>query len=123
MLPALRAGIPCLVIDVKGDLPNLLLRFPQLTGEAIAEQHREWNRRFAPTPPPDRHPHDPSPHRRLRIGYVSADLRDHVVGRALLPAFRQHSHEAFEIHCYATSPAQTMSYTGKLAAWRVVTGS
>jgi len=82
---------------------------PQLNGEAIAEQHREWNRRFAPTPPPDRHPHDPSPHRRLRIGYVSADLRDHVVGRALLPAFRQHSHEAFEIHCYATSPAQTLT--------------
>jgi DNA helicase HerA-like ATPase len=25
---ALRAGVPVLVIDVKGDLPNLLLAFP-----------------------------------------------------------------------------------------------
>jgi hypothetical protein len=32
---ALRAGVPVLMIDVKGDLPNLLLRFPQLTPEAL----------------------------------------------------------------------------------------
>jgi hypothetical protein len=32
---ALRAGIPCLVVDVKGDLPNLLLRFPHSTSEAL----------------------------------------------------------------------------------------
>jgi hypothetical protein len=32
---ALRAGVPVLMIDVKGDLPNLLLRFPKLTPEAL----------------------------------------------------------------------------------------
>jgi hypothetical protein len=32
---ALRDGIPCLVVDVKGDLPNLLLRFPHPTAEAL----------------------------------------------------------------------------------------
>jgi hypothetical protein len=32
---ALRAAVPVLMIDVKGDLPNLLLRFPQLTAEAL----------------------------------------------------------------------------------------
>jgi DNA helicase HerA-like ATPase len=32
---ALRAEVPVLIIDVKGDLPNLLLRFPQLTAEAL----------------------------------------------------------------------------------------
>jgi hypothetical protein len=32
---ALRNGIPCLVVDVKGDLPNLLLRFPHPTAEAL----------------------------------------------------------------------------------------
>jgi hypothetical protein len=39
---ALRAGIPVLVIDVKGDMPNLLLRFPQLSAETLlpwAENH------------------------------------------------------------------------------------
>jgi hypothetical protein len=32
---ALRAEVPVLIIDVKGDLPNLLLRFPSLSAEAL----------------------------------------------------------------------------------------
>jgi hypothetical protein len=32
---ALRAEVPVLIIDVKGDLPNLLLRFPQLNADAL----------------------------------------------------------------------------------------
>jgi hypothetical protein len=32
---ALRAGVPTLMIDVKGDLPNLLLAFPELSAEAF----------------------------------------------------------------------------------------
>ena len=32
---ALRAGIPTIVIDVKGDLPNLMLSFPTFDPEAI----------------------------------------------------------------------------------------
>jgi hypothetical protein len=32
---ALRACVPVLMIDVKGDLPNLLLRFPKLTPEVL----------------------------------------------------------------------------------------
>ncbi len=32
---ALRSGVPALVIDVKGDLPNLLLRFPGFGSEAL----------------------------------------------------------------------------------------
>ncbi len=33
---ALRASVPVLVIDVKGDLPNLLLAFPSFDAAAIA---------------------------------------------------------------------------------------
>jgi len=32
---ALRNGVPVLMIDVKGDLPNLLLRFPRLTADVL----------------------------------------------------------------------------------------
>jgi hypothetical protein len=32
---ALRGGVPVLMIDVKGDLPNLLLAFPDLTGPTL----------------------------------------------------------------------------------------
>ena len=50
------------------------------------------------------HGNDRAADRRLKIGYVSPDFRDHVVGRNLLPLFRQHDHQRFEIVCYADVP-------------------
>lgn len=71
--------------------------------ETIAAELRQWNARhghpaaqpFAP------HSNDRSAERTLRIGYVSADFRDHVVGHNLLPLFTSHDRKRFEIHCYA----------------------
>ena len=37
---------------------------------------------------------------RLRIGYVSSDLRDHAVGFAMTDVFEQHDRENFEIFAY-----------------------
>jgi predicted O-linked N-acetylglucosamine transferase (SPINDLY family) len=48
-----------------------------------------------------RHEDEREPKHRLRIGYVSPDLRDHVVGRNVLPIFEQHDHHAFEIHAFS----------------------
>jgi predicted O-linked N-acetylglucosamine transferase (SPINDLY family) len=39
--------------------------------------------------------------RRLRIGYVSADFREHPVANFLEPIFASHDHAQFEIFCYA----------------------
>ena len=69
----------------------------------IAEAQRRWNQKFAEPlrcliPPPT---NDRNPGRRLRVGYVSPDLRDHVVGRNLVPLFKHHDHGQFEILCYA----------------------
>lgn len=44
---------------------------------------------------------DRDPERRLRIGYLSPDFRDHVVGRNLLPLFKEHDRREFEIFCYS----------------------
>jgi protein O-GlcNAc transferase len=100
---------------------------PATSDEELAEQHREWDRRHG-TPASGRigrHANTPDPARRLRIGYVSADLRDHVVGRALLPAFRHHDHAAFEITCYALCPAQAMTneFRSRADRWRDMTGT
>jgi predicted O-linked N-acetylglucosamine transferase (SPINDLY family) len=51
------------------------------------------------------HANDRSPDRRLRIGYVSADLRDHVVGKTFLPCFEAHDRSRFELFCYSESKA------------------
>ena len=69
----------------------------------IAEEYQRWNRQFAE---PRQHliqPHtnDRRPGRRLRIGYVSPEFRDHVTGRYLVPLFQCHDHRDFEILCYA----------------------
>lgn len=39
--------------------------------------------------------------RRLRVGYVSPDLRVHAAAYFLEPMFERHDHQAFEIFCYA----------------------
>ena len=70
----------------------------------LAEEQAKWNRQFAVPPKPQMRqwPQDRNPDRRLRIGYVSPDFRDHVVGRNLAPLFRCHNRASFEIICYSS---------------------
>ncbi len=42
---------------------------------------------------------------RLRIGYLSADFRNHVMGRILDEVIARHDPAAFEIHLYSLAPA------------------
>ena len=44
---------------------------------------------------------DPRPDRRLRIGYLSSDLRGHVVARNMLPIFEHFDRTRFEVFCFA----------------------
>jgi predicted O-linked N-acetylglucosamine transferase (SPINDLY family) len=85
---------------------NLLLDLHYLAHaepEAIFREHREWNRfhaePLAKSCAP--HPNDPSPDRRLRIGYVSPDFRSHSVAFFLEALLASHDRDAFEIVCYA----------------------
>ena len=41
------------------------------------------------------------PHRRLRIGYVSADFKRHPVGYFLSSVLSAHDHAVTEIYCYS----------------------
>lgn len=77
---------------------------PNYDAAAIYQEHVQWNQRHARPLARFIQPHinDPAPHRRLRIGYVSADLHDHVIGRFMLPLLVNHAHEHFEIFCYAS---------------------
>jgi predicted O-linked N-acetylglucosamine transferase (SPINDLY family) len=88
-------------------LSNIIFTYHLLPGpdsESIAiDEQRLWNRRFGD---PARcfilpHSNDRKSERRLRIGYVSTDFRDHVAGRNLRPLFINHDHQNFEIFCYS----------------------
>jgi len=52
----------------------------------------------------DEWPNSPDLNRRIRLGYVSADLRGHPVGFFLGPVFDRHDRDRFEIVCYNDSP-------------------
>jgi len=92
---------------------------------AIHAAHREWAQRYAAPLARFCRPHDNdrSPERRLRMGYVSPDLREHPVGRFLLPLWEAHDRRQFEIYGY-TSAMSPDAVTARLRAvadvWREV---
>jgi protein O-GlcNAc transferase len=78
---------------------NLLLSLNYLAeGDpaAVAAEHRDWARRHADPLEFVIRPHANSrdPERPLRVGYVSSDLRNHPVGRFLLPLIEHHDPQA-----------------------------
>jgi len=64
--------------------------------------HLEFARRFEQPLKSRWEPHgnDADPHRRLRVGYVSADFNQHAVAHFLLPTIERHDKAGFEIYCY-----------------------
>jgi len=75
---------------------------PEHDAQALLAAHRRWARQYAePLAAQIRpHPNDPTPDRRLRVGFLSPDFRDHPVGQSLLPLFSHHDRRQTEIVCY-----------------------
>ena len=63
------------------------------------------------------------PGRKLRIGYVSSDLRRHPVGFNLVPLVEHHDRAAFEIYLYSSSrqrDSMTDWFKERTDAWRPI---
>jgi len=72
------------------------------TPAAIFAEHRRWGEIHGHPPailPPPSNP--PDPDRRLRVGYVSPDLRAHSVAYFLEPILAQHDRANIEVFAYA----------------------
>jgi protein O-GlcNAc transferase len=72
-----------------------------------------------------RQAHPPRPERRLRVGYVSTNMRKHVVSYFIEPLFAAHDRTRFEIFCYASHPpslsdATTEHLRSMVEHWRFV---
>ncbi len=71
------------------------------------------------------HTGDRDPRRRLRIGYVSPDFKQHAVGTMALPLLACHNREEFEVSCYAQArepDAMTERFRGHADHWRSTVG-
>ena len=103
-----------------------LLHFhPGFGIQQIRQELAHWNEQHARPLSASIQPHHnpPDPSRRLKIGYVSREFRQHVIGRNLLPLFRHHDHAQFEILCYASlsdSDALTQEFQKCADHWRDV---
>ena len=77
------------------------------TGEEIFAESRRWDEAHAAgrTAAASRdYANDRNPDRRLRIGYVSPDFRDHSVSHFVEPLFDAHDRDAVELFAYAHVP-------------------
>ena len=95
---------------------------PGLTGEYILSEHTKFDIHHG-LPILDRRPHDNSrqPGRRLKVGYVSNDFRDHAASRFFEPLLKSHDPEIVSTYCYSDTRFPddvTARLRGMAAVWR-----
>jgi protein O-GlcNAc transferase len=97
----------------------------------VLEECLRWNGRFTSGLPRYAHDHPDGrdhtergePNRRLKIGYVSPDFREHCQSLFTIPLLSRHDHAAFEIFCYASIKRpddRTRRIAGYADVWRDV---
>jgi protein O-GlcNAc transferase len=93
-------------IDADSNAVLAMMYCEDYSAADILSEMKAWNDRHAEKFRSSIQPYanDRNPDRRLRIGYVSPDFREHVVGRNVLPLLQRHDHAKFEIFCYANNP-------------------
>jgi protein O-GlcNAc transferase len=107
---------------------NLLLTLnytSNLTPPVVLAEHRKFADLFAANTPPSPMPLDPDPNRRLRIGYLSGDFRDHTVAGFIRIVLKNHRREQFHVTAYSTvsrPDAVTAEMQGLADRWSSIVG-
>src|SRR5262249_41212164 len=74
---------------------------PDLSTQEILDEHRIWYERHAAPLPSNASAACWDGSRPLRLGYVSPDFREHVVGRLIEPVLKHHNADVVETFCYS----------------------
>ena len=114
-------------ITPRSSLLFLLCHLANFDGKKIFTEHLRWNelhaRGLAPLQPARLWLSEPL--RKIRVGFVSADFRQHSLAYFIEPLFAHHDRERFEFFCYSNT-LKTDEVTGQLRAqvahWRDITG-
>ena len=96
---------------------------PRYDAEALYREHVEWGWRFCEPLLNKIRPHENDRDltagggcatcRKLRVGYVSPDFRQHTPPKFITAAFRHHDPDRFELFCYSDAP-KTDAVTDRL---------
>jgi len=81
-----------------------LLHFhPAVDAPTLWREHQEWDRLICQPVRATLRPHenDRSPDRKLRVGYLSPDFREHTVPHFVTAALENHDPRQFELFCYS----------------------
>jgi protein O-GlcNAc transferase len=101
-----RELVAAVMRGVKADVP-----FSFLSVTDSADAQLQCARTFAAHRYPGRAdtsvPRRGSGHERIRLAYVSGDLRNHIVSRLLAGVFEKHDRRRFEVHAIALRPADS----------------
>lgn len=113
--------------ELHGNLIFALDFDPRTTAAEAFAERRRWNERYARPllPAVVRHDNDPSPERTLRVGYVSADFREHSAAMVFGPVVLSHDRERVEVVCYSgvsTPDHVTARFREAAALWRSTVG-
>lgn len=80
--------------------------------------YQDWGRRFADPLTRKAKPlivADRNPRKRLKVGYVTADFREHSVAFFMLPVLRHHNPDNVEVHVYSSGRRDGFTDTIQLA--------
>lgn len=94
---------------------------PTVTARDIYQESLKWAKNYTSHITPLQHSNDRDPERRLRVGYVSGDLRVHPVTSYLEPVMKSHDKSKVEIFCYANQQRNdevTQRYMSYADHWR-----
>lgn len=107
---------------------NMLMTFNYMDGvsrDEVYHEHIGWSRQHADPVKCLSLKTDFSSDRRLRIGYISPDFREHSVAYFVEPLLASHNRDTFEVFCYSSVP-QADETTHRLRSlsshWREIHG-
>ncbi|MGA2584294.1 MAG: tetratricopeptide repeat protein, partial [Tepidisphaeraceae bacterium] len=100
---------------------------PATGSEDLCRAERQWNQQHAA--PLSKlianHSNERNPDRKLRIGYISGDFRDHIAGKMILPLLLHRNREQFEVLCYyngVQSDETTAKFRAQSDGFRSIVG-
>ena len=99
------------------DLALCLNYCDKITAGELFAAHRNWHERFGrPLSVSTKHANVRASGRRLKVGYVSPNFRQHSVAYFIEPVLREHDRRTVEVYCYA-EVASPDAVTARLKAY------